>query len=239
MISNNDPSLTFALTLKRWFNLNGWPQKITDDWAKDPGINHPHGPWASQMCGAMKADGYNPKADFFLSLGTFNRFVFDQHLTSVQDTKLRERLADAKALLLDNGEPYGGAEFWSLFAGLLEPPEAFESSKEEMTQEDCDLWVKIQRDNFRKICLKNMVSRAEGWEMLLAEMIKACAEKGDTMPPDDIDWIQEVLSGLHDPPLEECLRRAHRAEEKGSRQLQTAMERLLGDKESKKPSLIA
>ena len=236
---NNDPSLTFALTLKRWFNLNGWPQKITDDWAKDPGINHPHGPWASQMCGAMKADGYNPKADFFLSLGTFNRFVFDQHLTSVQDTKLRERLADAKALLLDNGEPYGGAEFWSLFAGLLEPPEAFESSKDEMTQEDCDLWVKIQRDNFRKICLKNMVSRAEGWEILLAEMIKACAEKGDTMPPDDSDWIQEVLSGLHDPPLEECLRRAHRAEEKGSRQLQTAMERLLGDKESKKPSLIA
>ena len=236
---NNDPSLTFALTLKRWFNLNGWPQKITDDWAKDPGINHPHGPWASQMCGAMKADGYNPKADFFLSLGTFNRFVFDQHLTSVQDTKLRERLADAKALLLDNGEPYGGAEFWSLFAGLLEPPEAFESSKDEMTQEDCDLWVKIQRDNFRKVCLKNMVSRAEGWELLLAEMTKACDEKGDTMPPDDSDWIQEVLSGLHDPPLEECLRRAHRAEEKGSRQLQTAMERLLGDKESKKPSLIA
>jgi hypothetical protein len=44
---------------------------------------------------------------------------------------------------------------------------------------------------------------------------------------------------MHDPPLEECLRRAHRADEKGSRPLQTAMERLLGEKESKKLSLIA
>lgn len=237
MISN-DPSLTFALTLKRWFKQNEWPQKITDDWAKDPGINHPHGPWASQMCGAMKADGYNPKADFFLSLGTFNRFVFDQQLTSVQDTKLRERLSDAKALLLDNGEPYGGAEFWSLYAGLLEAPEAF-APQEEITQEDCNFWVQIQRDNFRKICLKNMCSRAEGWEILLEAMQKACTEAGDTLPPDDIDWIQEVLSGLHDPPLDECLRRAHRADEKGSRPLQTAMERLLGEKESKKLSLIA
>jgi hypothetical protein len=238
MISNNDPALAFALTLKRWFKQNDWPQKITDDWAKDLGVKHPHGPWASQMCGAMKADGYNPKAEFFLSLGTFNRFVFEQQLTSVQDTKLRERLSDAKALLLDNGEPYGGAEFWSLFAGLLQPPEAF-ATQEQMTQEDCDLWVQIQRDNFRKVCLKNMCSRSEGWELLLEAMHKACTEKGDTFPPDDSDWIQEVLSGMHDPPLEECLRRAHRADEKGSRPLQTAMEQLLGEKESKKLSLIA
>lgn len=236
---NSDPSLTFALTLKRWFNSNGWPQKITDDWAKDPGVMHPHGPWASQMCGAMKADGYNPKADFFLALGTFNRFVFDQQLTSVQDTKLRERLADAKALLLDNGEPYGGAEFWSLFAGLLEPPEEFESSKDEFTQEDCDLWVATMRDNFRKVCLKYMVDRREGWLILLEAMQKACEESGDTLPPDDIQWAQEVLSGLHEPPLEECLRRAHRSNEKGSRPLQTAMEQLLGGKEAKKALLTA
>ena len=238
MISNNDPSLTFALTLKRWFNLNGWPQKITDDWAKDPGINHPHGPWASQMCGAMKADGYNPKADFFLSLGTFNRFVFDQQLTSVQDTKLRERLADAKALLLDNGEPYGGAEFWSLFAGLLNPPE-FLAPVAEFTQEDCDLWVATMRDNFKKLCLKHLVDRPEGWAILVTEMKRLAAEKGDFIPPDDLDWGKEVLSGLHDPPLEECIRRAKRSDDKGSRPLQTAMENLLGEKEAKKMLLTA
>ena len=228
----NDPALAFALTLKRWFKQNDWPQKITDDWAKDPGVMHPHGPWAAQMCGAMKADGYNPKADFFLSLGTFNRFVFEQQLTNVQDTKLRERLSDAKPLLLDNGEPYGGAEFWSLFAGLLEPPTAFASSQNELTQEDCDLWVATMRENFRKVCLKFMVDRPEGWTILLDAMRKACENTGDNLPPDDIQWVQEVLSGLYDPPVEECVRRAHRSDEKESRPLQTAMEQLLGEKDA-------
>ena len=34
-MSGADSKHAFALTLKRWFNSNGWPQKITDDWAKD------------------------------------------------------------------------------------------------------------------------------------------------------------------------------------------------------------
>ena len=66
----NDPALTFAVTLKRWFASNDWPQKITDDWARD--VGNSTGPWASQVCNAMKAKGYNPKAEFFLALGTFN-----------------------------------------------------------------------------------------------------------------------------------------------------------------------
>ena len=52
---NENPALTFAITLKRWFAANGWPQRITDVWAHDPGIQSPTGPWASQMCNAMKA----------------------------------------------------------------------------------------------------------------------------------------------------------------------------------------
>ena len=235
----NDPALAFALTLKRWFKLNDWPQKITDDWAKDPGVNNPHGPWASQMCGAMKADGYNPKAGFFLSLGTFNRFVFEQQLTSVQDTKLRERLSDAKALLLDNGEPYGGAEFWSLYAGLLESPEELSSPDRGLTQEDCDLWTATMRDNFRKISLKYLVSRPEAWELLLDEIKKQASYKDHPLSVDDIDWLKSVLSGLHDPPLEECLRVAHRAEEMESAPVVAAMESLLGETESKKPLLAA
>jgi hypothetical protein len=233
----NDPALTFALTLKRWFKQNGWPQKITDDWAKDPGINNPHGPWASQMCGAMKADGYNPKADFFLSLGTFNRFVFDQQLITIQDTKLRDRLTDAKALLLESGEPYGASDFWSLYAGLLAAPG--DLTEEEFTQEDCDLWVATMRDNFRKVSLKYLVSRPEAWELLVDEIKKQAAFKDHPLPIDDIDWLKSVLSGLHDPPLEECLRVAHRAEEMKSSPVVSAMESLLGEAESKKPLLTA
>ena len=77
---DESPALTFALTLKRWFRANGWPQKITDDWAKDPGIKSPNGPWASQVCNAMKGDNYNPRAEFYIALGAFNDFVAKKDL---------------------------------------------------------------------------------------------------------------------------------------------------------------
>ena len=34
----------------------------------------------------MKASGYNPKAEFFLALGTFNKVVAEQELLAVKDT---------------------------------------------------------------------------------------------------------------------------------------------------------
>ena len=70
----------------------------------------------------MKAAGYNPKADFFLSLAAFNQAVASQDLLAITNTKLKDRLTGAKPLLLENGQPYGGAEFWSLYAGLIQPP---------------------------------------------------------------------------------------------------------------------
>ena len=155
-----DPALTFAITLKRWFASNDWPQKITDDWARDAGNST--GPWASQVCNAMKAAGYNPKAEFFLALAAFNQVVASQELLSITDTKLKDRLTDASPLCLENGQPYGGAEFWSLYAGLIEPPEAF-TQQEKLTQEDVDEWVRLMRHNFRKISLQYMCSRAEAW----------------------------------------------------------------------------
>ena len=200
-----DPALTFAVTLKKWFSGNGWPQKITDDWARD--VGNTTGPWASQVCNAMKASGYNPKAEFFLALGTFNSVVASQDLLAIKDTRLKDRLTDAQPLCLENGQPYGGAEFWSLYAGLIEPPEAFNQQQGELTEEDVEEWTKLMRDNFRKISLKYMCSRAEAWEMLQEEILKAAANSSDYFPPDDIEWIQEVLSGLREPTIEECKRK--------------------------------
>ena len=88
-----DPALTFAITLKRWFASNDWPQKITNDWAQD--VGNTSGPWASQVCNAMKAAGYNPKAEFFLALGAFNEMVAEQKLLAIKDTRLKERLTGA------------------------------------------------------------------------------------------------------------------------------------------------
>lgn len=235
MITEDHP-LTFALTLKRWFASNGWPQKITDDWATDPGISNPHGPWASQMCGAMKAAGYNPKAEFFLALGEFNYYVAKQDLKAITNSKLHSRLEGASPLRTTDGSPYGGAEFWSLFAGLLEPPDKYKGSPE-LTQEDVDLWVRTMRENFRKVSLKYMCGPPEAWAILLEKMTEIADAAGDFIPPDDVEWGQEVLAGIRNPTVEEAVRRAKRSLE--STPLQSAMAALLGEKESKKPLPIA
>ena len=231
-----DGPLTFALTLKRWFASNDWPQKITQDWAEDAGVQNPHGPWASQMCGAMKASGYNPKAEFFLALAEFNHFVDQQNTKVIVNSKLRDRLDGAKPLRLDNGQLYKAPDFWSLYAGLIKPPEAFTQSQE-LTQEDVDEWVRLMRNNFRKISLQYMCSRAEAWEMLKAKMLEIAAEEGGSSPPDDFDYVQEMLAGLVEPTIEDAIRRAKQND--GNQPLQNAMAELLGEKNSKKKKLTA
>ena len=219
----SDPALTFAITLKRWFASNGWPQKITDDWARD--VGNSTGPWASQMCNAMKAAGYNPKAEFFLALGTFNKMVAEQELLAISDTKLKDRLTGASPLCLGNGQLYGGAEFWSLYAGLIEPPAAFAKSAE-FTEEDAAEWTSLQRDNFRKVSLKFMCSRGEAWEMILNKLQEIGDSEGEFLSPEDLAWGQEVLAGLHDPSADELTRIAKR--HRHHTPLATAMEELLG-----------
>ena len=225
----NDPALTFALTLKRWFASNGWPQKITDDWAH--AVQSPTGPWASQVCNALKASGYNPKAEFFLALASFNQAIADQDLLGIKDLKLRERLTNAEPLRLENGQPYGGAEFWSLYAGLLEPPDAFNSATQ-LTEEDVQEWTRQVRDSFRQVCLKHMVDRGEAWSMLRERMLEIQREAGKpgNESADCLEWMQEVIAGLREPTVEEAIRQAKRWQD--TQPFQRAIEELLGAKKS-------
>ncbi len=232
---SQDAKLVFAQTLKRWFKSNGWPQAITDTWAKDPGIQAPSGPWASQICGAMKAD-FHPRVEFFLAMARFNQYVADQDLKSITASKLRDRLKGATPLATDAGQLYGATEFFGLFTGLLEPPAAFAKANE-LTQEDVDTWAKTMRDNFKKISLLHMCSRAEAWKLLTDEMSVVASKHGKVVPPDDFTWIQEVLIGLVDPSVDDAIRLAQRA--KQVQPLQQAMANLLTPEESKKTSPIA
>ena len=230
----NDPALTFALTLKRWFASNGWPQKITDDWAH--ATNNTTGPWASQVCNAMKAAGYNPKAEFFLALAAFNKAVAEQELIGITDTKLKDRLTGAAPLLLENGQPYGGAEFWSLYAGLIEPPEAL-SAKQEFTQEDADAWTATMRDSFRQVSLTHMCSRAEAWQMIKDKLREIGDQHKIFLSPDDLSWVQETLAGFRDPEPDELIQMVKRWRD--IHPLITAFEELLGPEFRKKPLPVA
>ena len=230
MIQDDGP-LAFALTLKRWFASNGWPQRITEDWAKDEGVQNPHGPWASQMCGAMKGSGYNPKAEFFLALAEFNQFIDQQNTKVITKSKIRDKLTGAKPLCLENGQPYTAPDFWSLYAGIIAPPKEFGQSPE-LTEEDAEEWTKLVRNNFRKISLKYMCSRAEAWTMLATTMQEVAGD----LSPEDLTWAQEVLAGIHDPSADELNRMSKRHQHHAP--LVTAMSDLLGEKESGKAMAI-
>ena len=238
--TSQDAKLVFAQTLKRWFKSNSWPQAITDSWAKDPGIQAPSGPWASQICGAMKAD-FHPRVEFFMAMARFNQFVADQDLKSVTATKLRDRLKGATPLATEAGQLYGATEFFGLFTGLLEPPAAFAKANE-LTQDDVDTWTQTMRDNFKKISLLHMCSRAEAWKLLTDEMSVVASKQGANVAPDDFTWLQEVLIGLIDPTVEDALRVAKRNTADGREDyqpIQQAMANLLTPEESKKTLPIA
>lgn len=233
---NEQPSLTFAVTLKRWFKSNAWPQRITEDWAKDSGVKHPHGPWASQLCGAMKAAGYNPKAEFFLALADFNQFVANQDLTKIANSKLRDRLKGASPLTHDDGRLFSASDLWSVYAGLIQPPSALASSSD-FNDEDAAEWTRIQRDNFRELALQNMCTRAEAWGMVKDKMLEIFDRIDEFFSPEDLDWAQEVLAGLHDPTAEELTRITKRYQHDPP--LTLAMAELLGDQKSGKSKSIA
>ena len=188
-MGDDDAKFTFALVIKRWFAANGWPQKITDDWAKDPGVQAPNGPWASQICAALKVD-FHPRVEFFVAIARFNQFIADQELKGVKGKRLRDRLHGAKPLLDDAGHLYGATEFFALFTGLTQPPSDY-ANNALPTQEELDAQLQKDQAKFRQWALNEMMSRSEAWEILKAQL-----SKDDRIESEHLPLIQEKLAGL-------------------------------------------
>ena len=68
MVKEDGP-LTFALTLKRWFASNDWPQKITQDWAEDAGVQNPNGPWGQPDVRGDEGRWLQPKSSILPGFG--------------------------------------------------------------------------------------------------------------------------------------------------------------------------
>ena len=230
MASSEEGKLAFARVVKIWLRENGWPQKITDDWARDPGVLAPNGPWASQICAALKAE-FHPRVEFFLALGRFNQVVAEKDLRNVTDAKVKARLLDAKPLVDDSGKVYGAAEFFALMSGLSDGPSAYTRPATDFSEEDAAEWTLLMRQNFKEVCLQNMCSRAEGWELLKQTIYDIGHKVGEHLSQEDVDWAREVLAGLHDPPAAELVRVAKRHAR--HRTLEEAMTKLLGEKAKK------
>lgn len=188
----------FGKCLQRWYRENGWPQGISQGWAKAG--NRP-GPWASQISGAMQGR-LDPKPQFFASLAEFNRTVAERDLLWLEDISLRNRLLQSQPFCDDHGKPYDAVDFFALFIGEKEPPSKYAKEPEqEITSEFVEFWCDQMRDIFRDLALDRMQDRRELW----AEVQKGLERH--EMAPDDIETMRAVFSfGREGAPSVEALR---------------------------------
>ena len=213
----------FGPTLKRWFASNNWPQSITQDWAN--AAQSPNGPWASQISKAMNGKA-EPKPEFFMALALFNEAVCERKVQGFTDRRLVDRMISGQPICHENGEPYDAPAFFSLYIGLIEPPEFAEPEPEiKVTQADVDEWHDVIRATFKEVAMKYMVDRPTAWQMVQDKMLEMVGENY-TEHHDDLTWIKEVVSGFRDATIDECLRIANRWGDR--KPLLEAMEVLLG-----------
>ena len=216
----------FAAVLRRWFSQNSWPQSITESWAKSCGSP---GPWASQISPAFHAN-LDPKSIFFISLGNFNNAVAERNVLSVTNERVRNLLLKGQPLCHADGVPFDGADFFKLFNGFIDAPEGYAEKPGQLTEQDVSEWSLKVREAFRQLCLKHMVDRSEGWVMLRDRIMDIEREAGGNPneSADCLEWMQEVISGLREPTVEEAIRQAKRWQT--TQPFQRAIEELLNQK---------
>lgn len=192
----------FGPALKRWFATNGWPQSITQDWAM--ATQSPNGPWASQISKAMNGKA-EPKPEFFLALAAFNEAVTERKVQGFTDRRLVDRLISGQPICHENGEPYDAPAFFSLYVGLIEPPDFPELEIDySITQEDLDVWHQEVREAFKQLAIANMVDKPGAWALIKEQMAELADSLDSAVSIDDLAWCQEILSGFRDATPEEA-----------------------------------
>lgn len=181
----------FGDALKVWFARNGWPQSITETWAKSCGSP---GPWASQISPAINYK-LDPKAAFFVALGNFNAAVAERNVLSVTNERVRALLLKGQPLCHDDGVPYGAEDFFKLFTGLLEPPEELAKPEQALVPMPCsvgpermDEVTAAARDAFADVGAQLMISPADLWGKIKPFMT-------ELFDDEQVLHLQKVLAG--------------------------------------------
>ena len=174
------PAPSCADCIKKWFKQNGWPQSVTEGWARAAGSDV--GPWASQIS-ILMAGRLEPKPFFFVALAQFNEAVATRNLACITDRRLLDRLKNGEPLCHDNGKPFDAADFFRLYVGQLEPPKALTA----MTDEDGAQISAICMEWFEQHMRAQMLTRLEAWQALQPFLAD--------WSPAQIDCFQVVLLG--------------------------------------------
>jgi transcriptional regulator with XRE-family HTH domain len=118
-----DAAKAFGAMLKRWRSMNGWTQYTAAEWSKEAGDfeSSPHSGLSELENGHVK----NPRSGTFIRLAEVNYRVHVADFHGVNSRKIKAELAVSVAILDEQGNPWGPAQFWECHAGLRTVPESF------------------------------------------------------------------------------------------------------------------
>lgn len=182
--------------IKVWFKTNEWPQSVSEGLARAKGWEY--GPWASQISICM-AGRLTPKPPFFMALGMFNQAVAERDFVGVTDRRLMDRLMAGQPICHDNGLPWGAVDFFACYIGQLKAPISLTTPAQPITQEDVDYFVEEIRSGWRELVLVSM--NPNGPAAVWNKLAEACIALGTA--PEDLDYCQELLSGLREMSIAE------------------------------------
>lgn len=152
----------FGQYILTWFKRNDWAQGITEQVAKEIGIEG--GPWASQVSTAINGK-LDPKAAFFLAFGIFNLFIHKGDFNKIKDQSLKEKLVGSKAFTHNNGRPFDGADFFRLFTGLIEVPKKYKKQITSINKQTISEYGELIVAHFLKIKRHEMLNTKEAWQL--------------------------------------------------------------------------
>ena len=168
----------FAQAVLKWFAINDWPQRITEQWAKLADVP---GPWASQisMCVNVRLE---PRPQFFISLAAFNLAVGTRDLQCCrEDAQVYNRLINAQPFLMPNGIPANETDFFGMFIGKMPIPTEYaaSSSPELWSAEQTDFVVSEVVHAIDIVAEKTLQSRPAVMQHLKATVFDKCKVHGE------------------------------------------------------------
>lgn len=186
--------IVFGRVIRLWFKANGWAQDVPHRLAKFTGAK---GPWNSQISTAMNAK-LDPKPEFFLAFGAFNQLVAEGRFPMVSERRLANQLSGSRPLCREDGHPYGAADFFSLFTGLIQPPAEYAApAVPEISDQEAKSRSEMARKGFQGHAQDLMLSPREAWDQV--------ARFAENMNDAQLARFKEVLSGWSDWTGEELM----------------------------------
>lgn len=182
--------VAFGKAITIWMKSNGWSQQVPDDFGKAVGQPGPHNSQISQIQNGK----LDPKTNFWVCLGEFNRAVAEKDLKAIKTRSLLDRLHDADAFRLDNGIAATAIDFFGMFIGAAPIPAAYRPKHAEMSEDA----VAAANDLLRKHFLAGAWARNVDPEKAMRELIKIVA-----LPTKERPRLRKVLAGWDQYTAEE------------------------------------